>query len=666
MLTIDGLVTGIDTETIVAGLLEIQQRQIDVLQGRSDEVAARQGAFQGIQSQLQTLRSEAGRLARSQNSVFDARVVNISDDDAVIATASSRASVGNYQLRVNQLARAHQVASQGFSDADASITQGTITLQVGDASPVTLTIDSTNDSLAGLAAAINNADAGVSASVIQDGSTSGAPYRLLLTGDHTGASQAISITNQLAADTGDATRPLFDTDNPVQTAADASVTLGDGPGAITVFSETNRVDNLLDGVSLTLRQADAAKSLTISVEADTEPATSAVKSFVEAYNGLVSFVSSLSQFNSESGEGGLLLGNRNVASLLQSVRAAVLDTVPGLNSRSNRLTSLGISLTDDGKLEFNQSKLEEILQGRDPSIHAGDLRRLFSLSGESSHASVRFLTGSSRTTASTDPYQVDITQAAERASVVAATALTGSVTIDDLNNTVRLTIDGADSGDLTLSAGTYTPQDFANHLEAVINAAPSLAGRNVAVSLTGGAIKLTSATYGTQSEVTIGTGSANATLGFAGGEADYGQDVAGTFLVNGQSESATGRGQLLTGNSDNPFTADLQVRVSLTSADVVAGPEADLTVTRGLAARLDQTLNSLLDPVTGRLKTISDGFDETIASLQQSIDRQTAEFTRQRESIVQEFIALETAISELNTTSSFLAAQLAGLSSGRR
>ncbi|MCA9075323.1 MAG: flagellar filament capping protein FliD [Planctomycetaceae bacterium] len=662
MLTIDGIVSGIDTEAIISGLLEVQQKQIDLLQGRSDKVAAQQGAFQGIQTQLQALRSEAGRLASSLNSVFDARQVNVSDEDAILATASNQASQGIYQVKVNSLARAHQVASQGFADADASITQGTLTLQLGDASPVTLTIDSTNDTLQGLATAINDSDAGVSATIIQDGSGGGTPYRLLLTGEETGASQTISITNNLAATGGGASQPAFDTGNPVQAAADASVTLGSGPGAITVFSETNTVDTLIGGVTLTLRQADVNKEVTLSVEPDTEPAVLAVGDFVDSFNQLVDFVNALSEFDAESGEGGILLGNRNVTSILNSVRTTLLEVVLGLNGNANRLTSIGISVNDDGQLEFDESALRDVLNGQNSDIEASDLKRLFALDGQSTHASIRFISGSSRTQATSTPYQVDITQAAERASVTATNTLAAEpITIDGTNNTFSLTVDGAASGDLTLTAGDYTAQELADHIESVVNSASTLAGRNVSVNLESGSLSLTSETYGSKSSITVGSGTANATLGFAGGETDIGQDVAGTFIVDGQTESATGRGQLLIGESDNEFTADLQLRVSLTSADVVAGPEGEITITRGVAARLDQVINDYLDPVSGRLKTLNDGFDETIDSIQQSIDRQTAVFEQQREAIVQEFIALESAISELNTTSSFLAAQLAGL-----
>ncbi len=172
---------------------------------------------------------------------------------------------------------------------------------------------------------------------------------------------------------------------------------------------------------------------------------------------------------------------------------------------------------------------------------------------------------------------------------------------------------------------------------------------------------ITSAAYGAISQVTIGAGSANSALGFSGTENEVGKDVIGTFIVNGVTEAATGKGQLLTGNSDNDNTADLQVRVSLTAADIGPGSEAQLTVTRGIGARLDKVLNTFLDPVTGRLKTVNDGFDDQIESLQKSIDRQTSLFEIQRDRISQEFIALESAISELNNTSSFLASQLAGI-----
>ncbi len=397
MLTIDGLVSGLDTESIIEGLLEIQQKQIDLLESRKTKITAKQGAFTAIQAQLQTLRSGAATLSRSVNSVFDANLANVSDEDALLATASNKATSGVFQVTINALAQAEQVATQGFADEDAPITQGTLTLQVGNGSAATVTIDSTNDTLQGLATAINNSDAGVSASIIQDGSSGGTPFRLLLTSEKTGASQQISITNNLAASGGGATQPVFDTGNPVQAAADASITLGNGPGAITVFSDTNTVNNLINGVSLTLRQADAAKTISVSIEADTEPATTAVNEFVDSFNTFANFISNLSSYDTNAEQGGVLLGNRNATSTLQSVRSAVLDAVSGLGGDINRLTAIGVSVEDDGTLSFSESKLADILSGRDPDIDPDEVKRLFALDGQSTNGSVRFIAGTTRT-----------------------------------------------------------------------------------------------------------------------------------------------------------------------------------------------------------------------------------------------------------------------------
>lgn len=153
-----------------------------------------------------------------------------------------------------------------------------------------------------------------------------------------------------------------------------------------------------------------------------------------------------------------------------------------------------------------------------------------------------------------------------------------------------------------------------------------------------------------------------AELGFDGSETDLGQDVAGSFLVNGVSEAAIGNGQRLVGNGENENTADLQVRVGLTSSQVQPGADANLTITRGIAARLEQVLNSLFDTGNGRIKAVNDSFDEQVEDIQATIERQTALFDARQEALLAEFIALETAVSQLQSTGSFLSAQLSAFS----
>ncbi|MEX2288669.1 MAG: flagellar filament capping protein FliD [Planctomycetaceae bacterium] len=665
MPTIDGLVTGIDTTKIINGLLSIHQKQIDLLTTRKNRVVDQQTAFKGIEARLLAFRNQSAVLGRIRDSVFAAQTATSSNEQVVAAAASDSAVPGTYTLRVHSLAQAHQIASQGLADPDSTVTQGTFVVQVGSGPTVTITIDDTNNTLQGLADAINNSGAGVAATIVNDGSTGGTPYRMLLASAKTGAANALTVTNNLAADSGNAVRPVFDLDQPVQAAADASLTFGSGSGAITVQSETNQVENLIQGVVLNLLGTDDTKDVILTVNRDTETAQKAITEFVASFNDLMEYIDDLVRFDAATGTASILLGNRSVISIQDDVRRAVSEVVPGASPAANRLSALGITLDSSGHLSINSSKLSNVLAGGVSGVTAASLRRLFALDGQSDNGNIQFVLGGIRTKASTTPYQVDISQAAERASLTATNALAASTVIDASNSELTITVDGRTSATLALAAGTYTREQLAAHLEAVINADAKPAGRSISVSLQNDQLQITSNSYGNSSVVTIGTGSALGALGFAGSESDTGQDVVGTFVVDGVDEPATGKGRLLVGNPSNANTADLQVRVTLAPSQVQAGVDANVTVTRGIASRLDQVLTSLLDPVTGRAKAVNDGFDETAQAVQAAIDRQNQIFQIRQEALLKQFAALESSVGELQSVGNLLATQLSAISNLR-
>jgi flagellar hook-associated protein 2 len=295
-------------------------------------------------------------------------------------------------------------------------------------------------------------------------------------------------------------------------------------------------------------------------------------------------------------------------------------------------------------------------------VDSQDLKSLFALNATSDNSAVSFILGSARTRASGQNIQIDITQAAERANLTAASVLADSTVITAANNTIELALDGV-TETLTLNEGTYTRQELADHLESVINGASAYGNREASVSLDGDALRVTSASFGTQSQLRIVSGLALQDLGFTAGQAEAGKNVAGSYIVDGVVEAASGSGRVLSGADDNEFTADLQMEIRLASSQVVAGPEADVLVTRGLGATLDEVIGGILDSETGILNTVDEGFDEQIASIQSSIDRQQAAFEREQESLIEQFVALESAIAQLNSTSSFLSSQLASLPS---
>lgn len=658
-ININGVVSGIDTDNIVSGLMKIQQQQLDRMALRKSSIQQSQTAFKTVESRLLSLRADAGVLSRNTNNPLTRLSIKSSDEEAISATASTSAVPGVYQMTIDSTAKAHQVASQGFADIDSEITQGTFEIRLGAGDPHTITVDGTNNKLSDLAAAVNSSETGISATIVKDSSGGVTPYRLLLTSAKTGVSNQITISNNLAADNGSAVKPVINFTTPVQAATDAQVTFGSGAGAISVTSSTNQFKDAIGGVSFDLLQPTLGQSVSLTVARDSSSAVAAVQSFVDSFNGVLNYISDNSKYNEASGEGGIFLGNQSAAKIQQTLRTTLQNVVPGANPLANRLSAVGITFNDAGSLVLNKGKLEDALNGDVEGVTAEDVKKLFSFSGQSTNSGMSFVLGSIRTKTSTTGYQVDVSQAAEQASIT-GTAVTAPVTITSSNRSLEINLDGK-TATVTLNEGTYTAQELADHLEEIINESEELPSREVSVSLSGGALQLTSSKYGLTSELNIIGGTAVSALGLSAGLKDTGRDVVGSFIVNGRSEAAVGRGRLLTGDPDNENTADLQVQVTLSPSEVVAGAEGTITVSRGLASSLDQALGKLLDNENGLLTSVDDGFDGQLKSLQTSIDRQKKLFDIQQESIRKQFQALETAISQLNSTSSYLGGQLANL-----
>ncbi len=137
--------------------------------------------------------------------------------------------------------------------------------------------------------------------------------------------------------------------------------------------------------------------------------------------------------------------------------------------------------------------------------------------------------------------------------------------------------------------------------------------------------------------------------------------MAGNFVVNGKTEAATGSGQLLIGAAGNANTNGLEVRVTLSAAQVGIGAQANLTVTRGIAAQLDAALSSMLDPVTGRLAEINTSFNQQINDYQQQITTDTNLMQARQQQLVTEFVTMEQTIAKLQSVSQFISAQALSL-----
>ncbi|MEK7774592.1 MAG: flagellar cap protein FliD N-terminal domain-containing protein, partial [Candidatus Zixiibacteriota bacterium] len=193
--TIDGIASGLKTTDIVDAIMRAEAQPVDLLTATQKEKTDIISSLKSLQARMLALQAELKKLSRA--STFEAAKISVSDDTILKATSAGRVGVGSYSLRVLSVAKNHQIASKGFEDSTANVFgTGSITVQLGDGSSKTINIESGNNSLTGIKNAINTAKLGVTATIVDDGSSSNR-FRLLLTGDKTGLKNKIAFSSSL-------------------------------------------------------------------------------------------------------------------------------------------------------------------------------------------------------------------------------------------------------------------------------------------------------------------------------------------------------------------------------------------------------------------------------------------------------------------------------------
>lgn len=348
--SVDGLVSGLNTTDIINKLLEVERAPVRRLEARKSEANARLAAWRALNTKLTTLEDRAAALASSLT--YKAAKATSSNPQVAVASAAVGATPGTYTLTVNRLASAHQLSTDTFADKDAQVFgTGTLTLTVGTTT-TEVTVAEGQNSLAGIASAINASGAGVYAAVVQvDGG-----YRLLVTSRTSGAAGAVTVdTSGLVGGSATLSFP-----HEVSPAQDAEVVLGSGAGAVTVHRPTNVVSDLLPGVTLSLA---GTGTVTVTVEQDLEAVKKAVRDFVAAYNDLVDSLTQYGRYDPETKQRGALQGDGTLQRIQAELPDAVLRTEVA-DQTLRRLSDLGVRVGRDGKLTLDESKLADALQGR--------------------------------------------------------------------------------------------------------------------------------------------------------------------------------------------------------------------------------------------------------------------------------------------------------------
>ncbi|SVC68980.1 uncharacterized protein METZ01_LOCUS321834, partial [marine metagenome] len=231
-----GINSNLDTQDIINKMVSLEARSMDLVEAKKQIEQQKLSSFQELKNKLQTFKSVVTTLNTENRFIVNkSNFSNHSSSDGnkvVDITTTSSATSGTYSLVVNNLATETKLISSGFASTTSKLTHGTVKVTSGTAS-ATITVDNTNHSLDGLRLAINNLGLDVKAAFLNDGSATN-PVRLLVSGNKTGTSGAVTISQQYHWGFTGEEQISFAT---TQTAKNASFTV-DG---VSIIKSTNTI-----------------------------------------------------------------------------------------------------------------------------------------------------------------------------------------------------------------------------------------------------------------------------------------------------------------------------------------------------------------------------------------------------------------------------------------
>lgn len=354
-----GQYTGITSDTIDQ-LLQSDELRKTVIQNKIDKINTKSQAWTDISTRLGNLTSKLDVL--QDEATYQTKKVTSSDDTIATISGTSDSMEGSYDLVVKQLATSSKITGGVVSKADGTTKistkdalgySGKLTITNGatDGSDTALTVEidvKATDSLKDIANAINNA---------KDPSDS--------TGTKGAGLKATIVNNQLVVSSeemgdrtltigGDLKDSLGFRDSQTTKGQSAKFTL-DG---IEMERNSNTPTDVVDGVTLNFKKADASKTITLGLTNDTDKELSAVKDFVSQYNSVMSFLSEKMDVGDPSKSDnttGALAGDSTLISLQSKLQSTVLG---GKSVNGVSASTLGLSVDRNGTLSLDETKFK--------------------------------------------------------------------------------------------------------------------------------------------------------------------------------------------------------------------------------------------------------------------------------------------------------------------
>lgn len=347
-----GIGSGLDLNQIVGQLVQAerapQERRMEQREERLEAEVSAFGMLRNSVDQAQISMSDLSRFRPQQTAV-------VSQEGVASISADGSAANGQVSLEVQQLAQAQSLATQpdAFASRDAEVGAGQLSIQVGDRAAVAIDVEA-GDTLADVRDAINTADAGVTASIVNDGSGA----RLVLSAEESGAANTIQVTvDGDAAPANDGLGRLA-SGNLAQTqeARDAVAVIN----GLTVTSPTNTLDDTIDGLNIEL-QGQTTGPVSVTVSEDRDALRAGLEQFIENYNTIRGQIRELTAYDPEAREASILTGDSTVRSMENRLSSALMNRadVPGANN--TMLAELGVTRGVDGELRLDADRFSQAM-----------------------------------------------------------------------------------------------------------------------------------------------------------------------------------------------------------------------------------------------------------------------------------------------------------------
>lgn len=361
-----GAGSGLDAESIVSGLMAVEKIPLNRLTARTASYNAKISAYGSISSALSSLKTASNALYSTKTNLLTSTV---SDTNVASATSGTSATAGTYGLEVTQLAKPHSLSSRVATSSEA---MGTGSLAISNGSnSFSVTIDSTNNTLAGIRDAINasSTNTSVRANILTDS----AGTRLVLTSKESGASNTISIAvTDNDGNNSDAYNATTNT-NPglsqlaftagannltqVQAAQNALIKLDN----VSLSFSSNTVVDAIPGVTLNLTKENTGTPATVTIARDSAGLKKLADDFVKAYNDLHSVIVKNTAYDATTKTASTLTGDSTVRSIDRQLREALRTTPAGVTGNIKQLADAGISIDSSGVMSVDSTKFQKAI-----------------------------------------------------------------------------------------------------------------------------------------------------------------------------------------------------------------------------------------------------------------------------------------------------------------